>query len=242
MYALYQKNELTFALVQIALYCVLQSLAGPLNQALGVAYSASAVFCLLQAVLLWAFCRRHGLLKRYGLCRPTVPARRFFYYLPLAVLVTANLWYGVAVSAPAADTVCQVVCMLGVGFLEELLFRGLLFVAMAKSGVRAAVIVSSVTFGLGHILNLFNGSGMDPVSNLCQIVLAVAFGFLLVTIFTRGGSLLPCILTHAANNALNTFSDPAGWNPQRQLVQAGVMAAIIVAYTLLLLKTLPPRE
>lgn len=26
---------------------------------------------------------------------------------------------------------------------------------------------SSVTFGFGHILNLFNGSGMDVVSNVC---------------------------------------------------------------------------
>lgn len=80
--------------------------------------------------------------------------------------------------------------MLCVGFLEEVIFRGLLFKAIAKDNIKPAVVISSVTFGVGHIINLFNGSGMALVSNLCQIVFAIAVGFLLVTIFYRGGILL----------------------------------------------------
>ena len=53
MKKLYEKNELTFALVWIAVYCVLQSLANPLNKVLGIEYAASAVFCILQAVVLY---------------------------------------------------------------------------------------------------------------------------------------------------------------------------------------------
>ena len=64
--------------------------------------------------------------------------------------------------------------MLCVGFLEEVIFRGLLFQAIAKDNIKSAVIISSVTFGIGHIINLFNGSGMDLVNNLCQIVFAFA--------------------------------------------------------------------
>ena len=52
MKELYEKNELTFALVWIAIYCVLQSLANPLNQMIGIAYAASAVFGVLQTVIL----------------------------------------------------------------------------------------------------------------------------------------------------------------------------------------------
>ena len=44
MKKLYEKNELTFAIVWIVVYCVLQSLANPLNKALGGAYAASAAF------------------------------------------------------------------------------------------------------------------------------------------------------------------------------------------------------
>ena len=63
--------------------------------------------------------------------------------------------------------------MLCVGFFEEVIFRGLLFQALAKENIETAVSVSSVTFGLGHILNLLNGSGMGLIANLCQIVGAV---------------------------------------------------------------------
>ena len=63
MKKLYEKNELTFALVWIVIYCVLQSLANPLNEMIGIEYSASAAFCILQAVVLFAFIRKNNLLK-----------------------------------------------------------------------------------------------------------------------------------------------------------------------------------
>ena len=75
MKKLYEKNELTFALVWIVIYCVLQSLANPLNEMIGIEYSASAAFCILQAVVLFAFIRKNNLLKRYGLAnRLSLPA------------------------------------------------------------------------------------------------------------------------------------------------------------------------
>ena len=116
--------------------------------------------------------------------------------------------------------------MLCVGFLEEVIFRGLLFTAIARNNIKSAVIISSVTFGIGHIINLFNGSGMELVSNLCQIVFAIAVGFLLVTIFSRGGSLLPCILVHSAINTLGTFANDAELTMQTQLLH---LAALILS-------------
>ena len=63
MKKLYEKNELTFAIVWIVAYCVLQSLANPLNKAIGVEYSASAAFCILQAIVLFSFIRKNNLLN-----------------------------------------------------------------------------------------------------------------------------------------------------------------------------------
>ena len=159
--------------------------------------------------------------------------------MPLVILASGNLWNGAAVNYTPAETVCRIVCMLCVGFLEEVIFRGLLFSAIAEDNIRSAIIISSVTFGIGHIINLFNGSGMDLVNNLCQIVFAVTIGFLLVTIFDRGGSLLPCILVHAAINTLGTFSNAADLTAKMQLCHTAVLIAITVAYTLVLTKTLP---
>lgn len=75
-----------------------------------------------------------------------------------------------------------------------------------------------MTFGIGHIINLFNGSGMDLGNNLCQIVFAIAVGFLFVTIFYRGGSLLPCIIVHAAINTLGTFANDSDLTVERRLL------------------------
>lgn len=55
MKKLYEKNELTFAIVWIVIYCVLQSLANQLNEIIGIEYSASAVFCILQTIVLLGF-------------------------------------------------------------------------------------------------------------------------------------------------------------------------------------------
>ena len=239
---LYEKNQLTFALLWIVVYCILQSLANPLNKRIGIEYSASAAFCILQAVILFAFIQKSHLQKRYGLCRSPIPACRFLYYVPLLLLASGNLWNGVAVHDTPVGTACRVVCMLCVGFLEEVIFRGLLFTAIAKDNIKSAVVISSVTFGIGHIINLFNGSGMELVHNLCQIVFAIAVGFLLVTIFYRGGSLLPCILVHSAINTLGTFANDAGLTMEMRLLHLGALIAITVAYTLILTSTLPNSQ
>ena len=239
MKKLYEKSELTFAIVWIVVYCILQSLANPLNKMIGIEYSASAVFCVLQTIFLLIFVLKNNLQQRYGLCKTSVPAWRFLFYLPLIVLASGNLWNGVTVNYQTAAMVCRIVCMLCVGFLEEVIFRGLLFVAIAKNNIKSAAIISSVTFGVGHIINLFNGSGMDLVGNLCQIVFAVAVGFLLVTIFYRGGSLVPCILVHSAINTLGTFANDTNLTAKMRLVHLAILIVITVAYTLVLTKTLP---
>ena len=242
MKKLYEKNELTFALVWIAVYCVLQSLANPLNQVIGIEYAASAAFCVLQTVVLFAFIRKNNLQKRYGLCKSPIPACRFLYYLPLLILASGNLWNGFTLNYSPAETVCRIVCMLCVGFLEEVIFRGLLFQAIAKDNIESAVVISSVTFGIGHIINLFNGSGMDLVNNLCQIVFAIAVGFLLVTIAYRGGSLLPCIIVHAAINTLSTFANDTNLTTEMHLLHLAVLIAVTVVYTLILTRTLPQKQ
>ena len=242
MKKLYEKNELTFAIVWIVVYCVLQSLANPLNKIIGVEYSASAVFCILQAIVLFVFIRKNNLQRRYGLCKSAVTARRFLYYVPLLVLASGNLWNGVAVNASPMETVSRIVCMLCVGFLEEVIFRGLLFAAIARDNIKSAIVISSVTFGIGHIINLFNGSGMNLVNNLCQIVFAIAVGFLLVTIFYRGGSLLPCIIVHSAINTLSTFANDTGLTVEMHLIHMVVLIVITAAYTLILTRTLPEKQ
>lgn len=239
---LYGKSELWFALVWIVVYCVTNSATNLLSDAVGINSSVTFLWNAVLTLILIRWLKGRNLLEKYGLCRPGVPASRFLWYLPLAVIVSRNFWLGAAVNLPLLDTVCYLGSMLCVGFLEEVIFRGFLFMAMAKDDVKTAVIVSSVTFGVGHIMNLFNGSGMTVLANLCQIAGAVVMGFLFVVMFWRGRSLLPCIVAHAANNMISAFANEGAWTAERQILLAVVHTGIVVAYTMILLKTLPKEE
>lgn len=242
MRKLYKKNEMTFAIVWIVIYCVLQSLANSLNEKIGVEYSASAILAILQSVVLLAFIWKNNLLKRYGLCKSSIPANRFLFYIPLMILATRNLWNGVAFNYDLAGTVCYIACMLCVGFLEEVIFRGLLFKALVKDNVKTAIIISSVTFGLGHLLNLVNGSGMGIAENLFQITGAIVIGFLFVILYYRGGSLLPCIITHSAINITSVFSNVAGLTAEKRIIFQLILFTITIVYSFTLTKTLPKKQ
>ncbi len=232
MNQLYKKSELGFALTWIAAYCLLQSLANPLSEAVGIGYSVHAALSLILTAALLGWIRKNHLQARYGLCRAFLPARIFLWYIPLLVLSSSNLWFGVSVNFPPAVMTCYIVHMLCVGVIEEILFRGFLFRAIARDNLRSAVIISSVTFGLGHLLNLLNGSGMTLVSNLFQVFGAILFGFLFVFLFMHSGSLLPCIAAHSAIDVLSAFANRAGLTPQKRLVFSLIECAITVSYLL----------
>lgn len=237
----YEKNELTFTLIWIGIYVISQSIANSIH-ILGIEYSANAVVNIVLTVLLFQFINKNGLLEKYGLYKTSIPASKFLWYIPLFILATHNLWNGFAFNLPFAGSICYIIYMLGVGFVEEILFRGFLFKALEKDNVKTAIIVSSVTFGLGHLVNLINSNGMDLVTNLCQVVGAIALGFLFVTIFYRGGSLLPCILTHAAIDVASCFANEVGLTPEKRILFSLSRAIIVIAYTFILLKTLPKTQ
>lgn len=239
MKKLYETNELNFALVWIGIYCLLQSLANPLSERIGIAYLANAIFSILQSLILLTFIRKNNLQKQYGLCKSQIPAKYFLYYIPLFILATTNFWNGIAYNANLAETICFIICMLHVGFLEEIIFRGFLFQAMAKDNVKTAIIISSVTFGLGHVINLINGS--DIFANLLQITGAMAIGFLFVILYERSKSLLPCIMTHAAINITSIFSNEVGLTLEKQIIFQLLLFAISISYAYFLIKSMPRK-
>ena len=105
--------------------------------------------------------------------------KRYLYFIPMWVLATGNLWDGFAPSYRGMTLAIATLSMLLVGYVEELLFRGFLFKAMLGNGkATVAIIVSALTFGIGHIVNLF--AGQASVETMLQILFAVSWGRVLV--------------------------------------------------------------
>ena len=241
MKKLYEKSEIWFAVVWIVVYVVGTSVTDGLSAAIGVEKLISLIFLAALCAVATVWMKKRGLLRKYGLCPPKAEGKRFLYYIPLLGIMSCNFWFGTAKNGSWVEIALYIASMICVGFLEEVIFRGFLFQAMAKDSIKAAVIVSSVTFGIGHIVNLVNGSGADLLPNLCQVCYAMAAGFLFVILFYRGGSLWPCIVTHSVVNALSAFASPEQTNTMH-IVSALLLTIISLGYALILCRTLPEKD
>ena len=236
MNRLYRKNELTFAIIWIVVYVVGLSLADQLSASLGVEKLITVIVCMIMTGILINWMKRNDLFKEYGLCKSQIEAKRLLYYIPLGFMASINLWFGISLNLSLLETIFYIISMLLVGFLEEIIFRGLLFKAMCKDNVKSAIIVSSVTFGIGHIVNLINGSGADLFSNLLQVGYAIAAGFLFTIIFYKTKSLIACIVTHGVLNALSIFANEAASTTGWKITTAIALAGISVLYAIYIMK------
>ena len=215
MTKLYEKSEITFALVWIALYVVIMNIALQFcggfddlaaKKATQLMIPVACILVLAVAVTLWI--TKNGLAKKYGLCAFKGRMGAFLWFLPLAIMSCTNLKNGVALSAPLLVSVLMAVNLALGGYVEEVIFRGFLFRAMEKDNLTAAVIVSAVTFGVGHIVNLANTA--DTLGVLLQICYAMVIGFLYTIIVWKGGSLWPCIASHMFVNGTSVFAREQG--------------------------------
>ena len=236
MQNIYKKNELVFALIWIGVYVIGISIADSLSEQFGILKVVTVPVALVLSLFLYGWIRKNKLKQYYGLRQvASVDYRKYLYFLPLLVLATANLWNGMVFEHAFLDTFLFIVCMLFIGFLEEIIFRGFLFKALSRKNVRSALLISSVTFGMGHIVNLLNGADFLPT--LLQIGYATAIGFLFSVLFLKTKSLWPGILAHAVINATSLFAVEG--NGSIQLISSLVMVVLSVGYALYLLRIVP---
>jgi len=103
---------------------------------------------------------------------------------------------------------------LSTGWVEEVLCRGVVVTAMlqkwgsSKRGIYAAVLVSSLLFGLAHLANFL--AGRKPMlNNLTQVTFALFFGVIFAACMLRNRSIWPMILLHAAVDWAATLPEVA---------------------------------
>lgn len=222
MIEFYRKNGVLFSVICIVVYVLV---CGNLRVMGDDSPAMTAGLVVLAAALL-AFVVRHGLAGELGLSAWAKNSRQMLYFLPLWIVSTGNLWGGVATHYEGMGLLCSVVSFALIGFVEELVFRGFLFREMLKSGdPHVAVAVSSITFGMGHIVNLLTGQG--GIDTLVQVVFAIAMGFIFTFVYYKGGSLLPCIVAHSMIDVLSVF---AGGSSADDGIYIVVTVAIAILY------------
>ena len=234
MKKIYDKNELNFALIWIGIYVVMLSVGDSISGTIGLQKIVTAPVGIVLTIIMYLWISRNDLKKKYGLCSFEGSAKKYLYFIPFVLLATTNLWRGLSLNLTVMESILYVISMLCVGFLEEVIFRGFLFKAICKSNVKQAIIISSVTFGFGHIVNLLNGR--DTVATLLQMCYAVAIGFVFTIVFYKGKSLWPCIITHGVINSLSTFANVSEATIHNRMASCIFLCVVSVGYALYILK------
>lgn len=200
MKKIFEKHETLICILLIVLYIVINSYC---MQSFGLTDYRSTIINTLFSLALLLFIIKLNRVSYYGLTKIT-NLKEYLYFAPLLLIISVNLWTGIHILHSPGEILFYILAMLNIGFIEEIIFRGFLFKMMAKDNVKSAILVSSITFGIGHIVNLLHGA--DFIPTLLQICYAAAIGYLFVTIFYKSKSLIPCIITHSLVNALSVFN------------------------------------
>jgi len=200
MKKVFEKYETLFCMLLIVLYIAINSFC---IQNFGLVDYRSVIINVIFSVGLIILMKTLKRTSYYGLTKVLYP-KKYLYFIPLVLIVSVNLWNGININNSRMEIVFYILNMINIGFIEEIIFRGFLFKMMAKDSIKRAIMVSSITFGVGHIINLFNGA--DLIQTLIQVCYAISIGYLFVVIFHKSKSLIPCIITHSLVNALAIFN------------------------------------
>ncbi|MFT3973592.1 MAG: CPBP family intramembrane metalloprotease [Amaricoccus sp.] len=130
-----------------------------------------------------------------GLGAPRWRALRLLWLPAIYVLLMLGIARLGTLPAPAVLGFLAVNTLL-VGLSEETMFRCILLSGLrGRIGLRPAVAISTVAFGVVHVLNVFLTG--DLVLAVAQSLAAMASGVLLAAIRLRSGSLWPAVGYHA---------------------------------------------
>lgn len=197
---LLKKHETIFTIGLIVIYVTVNSY---LMQNFGYTSIQSVIVNTIISIFIIALIIGVKRVKFYGITKVNNP-KKFLYFIPLIIISLFNLRNGIHINNSSSEIIFHILTMINIGFLEEIIFRGFLFKMMEKDKVKSAIIVSSITFGIGHIVNLLNGA--DFIPSLLQVCYAVAIGYMLVMVFYKSKSIIPCIVFHGVFNSLGIFN------------------------------------
>ena len=128
---------------------------------------------------------------------------------PAAVLIFFNMPYDLILSGNYNPDVSLILPLIlrftGVGLIEEVFFRGLILSVLlsvwgfSKKGIYRSVIVSSIFFGLVHLVNLMNMlKGKDVMlETLSQVFYSTFLGIFFAAIHLRTKNLWLAVIIHS---------------------------------------------
>ena len=164
----------------------------------GSVFAAVTWPLIVGAVLLTAFLLSVGWFRAL-FARQPLRGRWWMWIAPALIVITLVMRYvGIDYSVyPGSAIAMTLVTGLFIGFVEEVLTRGIVVKMLRDAGTSEWLVMlgSSLAFGLMHGINLF--SGMSPLVVGITVFFAFGFGILMYVTLRVTGNLIWPILLHA---------------------------------------------
>lgn len=218
------------AIIAAATYYVFHMQAGPTDS------SGALSFLLPVQMVAVAFC---VVLVTRSVGWSAAGFGRFYvsgmiWFLPGWIVIAAMGWSIVETMTPQdlraigpTGLVTLLLTTFLIAFGEELVFRGVLLRgAMSQLSVSFAMLLSTVLFGLFHLVNGL--AGQDAAQTSVQVLFAVLVGFFLAPIAIRVGNLWPLIVWHWFWNIAVILGQTAGILHPLALAGIAVQAVVSV--------------
>lgn len=198
------KKEIIFSVMWIFIYFALVVFANKLSDIINIPNSINALVEIIFPTVVMIFLKKKKLLSYYGINGiKELNYKNLLYFVPMIIISLGGLRYGIHINYSLHQMVLNSIKMLGVGFSEEILFRGFLMKAIMNKNSKAAILVSSIIFGIVHITNLFWGA--DVTITLLQVVYSIFFALMCSIFFYKTNNIIPCMICHSVTNMTDIF-------------------------------------
>lgn len=196
---------------------------------------------VIRGLIIWAlvlltvafFYVKYRRLDLLGLRKPDVGSYKdLCYFIPLILIALIYFSSGLDVDSGLKMIPANLFLALGIGFCEEIFFRGIILNLWLEKGEKVAIAVSSVLFAVCHLMNIAGGAGV--VETILQVCFALVYGVVCALIFLACRSVWPCIMLHA-------FHDFCSFTSAERSTFAGVICGavqfiILFLYAFLIVK------
>ena len=208
------------------------AVAGHLEGTTSALVRGSIIWLLVICTLLY-FAVRHKSISVLGFRRPKEDSsKKLLFCIPLIVVALSHFVAGPASGLSIGLFGADLFLTLSIGMAEEIYFRGIICNMWLEEGKVRAMVISSVLFGISHLMNIAGGAGV--LATFLQICFAFIYGLVFALIFIRSGSLIPCILLHALHDMCSFVS--ADGTVTVNVVLGALQTLILVMYLIYLMK------
>ena len=186
---------------------------------------------------------------------PKFKLKPFLLFLPCMLIAVNNFPFvpylvGEAyVNSSVGHIILYAAVCLGVGFFEELAFRGCIFSAiLQRRGKRPvdvfwSIVIASAVFGVIHIVNLF--AGASPASVILQVGYSFLIGGMCSVILIKTSNIWYCVIFHSVYNFAGGVVPECGggsiWTLPEIILTAAV-SVVVAVYVIALLVKIKPYE